>query len=118
MLVELSTDEAKRLQEIAWETVRERFEKKADDGTTYTGFPHYGTGYATADKPLGPWTKAEENPIATTNLDIGVSGPGHQQFGWRHETSTRRQSIRERQVWLIILLDRQREFLPTIVGRN
>lgn len=26
---------------------------------------------------LGPWTKAGENPIAATNLDIGVSGPGH-----------------------------------------
>ena len=43
----------------------------------HTGFPHYGIGYATADKPLGPWVKAEENPIAATNLDIGVSGPGH-----------------------------------------
>lgn len=43
----------------------------------HTGFPHYGIGYATADKPLGPWTKAEENPIAATTLDIGVSGPGH-----------------------------------------
>ena len=43
----------------------------------HTGFPHYGIGYATADKPLGPWMKAKENPIAATNLDIGVSGPGH-----------------------------------------
>ena len=43
----------------------------------HTGFPHYGIGYATADKPLGPWVKAEENPIAATNLEIGVSGPGH-----------------------------------------
>jgi len=43
----------------------------------HTGFPHYGVGYATADKPLGPWVKAEENPIAATDLDIGVSGPGH-----------------------------------------
>jgi len=43
----------------------------------HTGFPHYGIGYATADKPLGPWVKAAENPIAATNLDIGVSGPGH-----------------------------------------
>ena len=43
----------------------------------HTGFPHYGIGYATADTPLGPWVKAEENPIAATNVDIGVSGPGH-----------------------------------------
>lgn len=43
----------------------------------HTGFPHYGIGYATADHPLGPWVKAEENPIAATNLDVGVSGPGH-----------------------------------------
>jgi len=43
----------------------------------HTRFRHYGIGYATADKPLGPWVKAEENPIAATNLDIGVSGPGH-----------------------------------------
>jgi GH43 family beta-xylosidase len=43
----------------------------------HTGFPHYGIGYATADKPLGPWVKAKENPIAATNVDIGVSGPGH-----------------------------------------
>lgn len=33
--------------------------------------------YATADKPLGPWVKANENPVAATNLAIGVSGPGH-----------------------------------------
>jgi beta-xylosidase len=43
----------------------------------HTGFPHYGIGYATADKPLGPWVKSQENPIAATNPDVGVSGPGH-----------------------------------------
>jgi len=43
----------------------------------HTGFPHYGIGYATAEKPLGPWVKAAENPIAATNVDFGVSGPGH-----------------------------------------
>lgn len=46
----------------------------------HTGFPHYGIGYATAARPLGPWVKAEENPIAATDLDIGVSGPGHSCF--------------------------------------
>lgn len=43
----------------------------------HTGFPTYGIGYATADEPLGPWTKTEENPILSSHLEIGVSGPGH-----------------------------------------
>jgi GH43 family beta-xylosidase len=43
----------------------------------HTAFPHYGIGYATADQPLGPWVKAEENPIAATNQALGISGPGH-----------------------------------------
>ena len=43
----------------------------------HTGFPHYGVGYATANRPLGPWTKADENPILATHLEIGVSAPGH-----------------------------------------
>lgn len=37
--------------------------------------PNYSVGYATAPSPLGPWTKAAENPIlARTGA---VSGPGH-----------------------------------------
>jgi beta-xylosidase len=43
----------------------------------HTGFPHYGVGYATAEHPLGPWRKAEENPVLATNLALGVSAPGH-----------------------------------------
>ncbi len=43
----------------------------------HTEFPHYGVGYATADQPLGPWIKADENPILATNLELGVSAPGH-----------------------------------------
>jgi beta-xylosidase len=43
----------------------------------HTEFPSYGIGYATADQPLGPWTKADENPILATNLELGVSAPGH-----------------------------------------
>ncbi|MGB7158428.1 MAG: family 43 glycosylhydrolase [Tepidisphaeraceae bacterium] len=35
----------------------------------------YTVGYATAPSPLGPWTKAPENPILRHNPD--VSGPGH-----------------------------------------
>ena len=36
---------------------------------------HYTVGYATAPSPLGPWTKAAENPILRNNPE--VSGPGH-----------------------------------------
>lgn len=43
----------------------------------HTCYPTYGVGYATADSPLGPWTKAEENPILATTPEIGISGPGH-----------------------------------------
>jgi len=43
----------------------------------HTFLPDYGIGYATAEKPLGPWTKADENPILKTRLDLGVSAPGH-----------------------------------------
>jgi len=39
--------------------------------------PDYGIGYATADSPLGPWRKAEANPILAKDLAAGVSGPGH-----------------------------------------
>lgn len=37
--------------------------------------PNYAVGYATAEHPLGPWTKAEENPIlARTEF---IHGPGN-----------------------------------------
>jgi GH43 family beta-xylosidase len=42
----------------------------------------YCVAYATASNPLGPWTKAEENPILKANMDIGVSGPGHNSFAF------------------------------------
>ena len=42
----------------------------------------YCVGYATADNPLEPWKKAAENPILKANLDIGVSGPGHNSFAY------------------------------------
>ncbi|MDQ8198034.1 glycoside hydrolase family 43 protein [Pelagicoccus enzymogenes] len=55
-----------------------------EDGTYYMTYsanhtfrPGYGIGYATAAHPLGPWTKAEENPIAGTDLANGYSGAGH-----------------------------------------
>ena len=37
----------------------------------------YGIGYATANSPLGPWTKSTDNPILKTTPSLGVSGPGH-----------------------------------------
>ncbi|MBW3637108.1 MAG: glycoside hydrolase family 43 protein [Armatimonadetes bacterium] len=42
-----------------------------------TSFPTYGVGYATATSPLGTWTKAGENPILKSDIEMGVSGPGH-----------------------------------------
>ena len=36
----------------------------------------YSVGYATADKPLGPFIKAENNPILRSN-SLEISGPGH-----------------------------------------
>lgn len=42
-----------------------------------TGYEYYGVGVSTAPSPLGPWTKAEDNPLMTTDLDAGVSSPGH-----------------------------------------
>ena len=33
-------------------------------------------GYAFADKPLGPWTKATENPLLSNRPDRGVVGLG------------------------------------------
>ena len=62
-----------------------------EDGTTvylmaYSagGFfrPEYAVGYARATHPLGPWTKAQENPILAKRETPGgfVSGPGHGGF--------------------------------------
>ena len=39
--------------------------------------PFYAIGYSTASSPLGPWTKAKENPLMKLDKKIGVSGPGH-----------------------------------------
>ena len=43
----------------------------------FYGSSDYAIGYATALSPLGPWIKYEGNPILAKDLDIGVSGPGH-----------------------------------------
>lgn len=42
-----------------------------------TGYEFYGVGVSTAPSPLGPWTKADDNPLMTTDLSAGISSPGH-----------------------------------------
>lgn len=39
--------------------------------------PLYAIGVATAPHPLGPWTKAADNPLLASDLAVGRSGPGH-----------------------------------------
>ncbi|MCL2306327.1 MAG: family 43 glycosylhydrolase [Planctomycetaceae bacterium] len=46
---------------------------------------HYAVGYATSDKPLGPYEKAENNPVLEKNTPSGgeVRGTGHNNiFYW------------------------------------
>ena len=37
----------------------------------------YKIRYSVADSPLGPWKEGENSPIATSNVEKGVVGPGH-----------------------------------------
>ncbi len=39
--------------------------------------PLYAIGYATADNPMGPFTKYQRNPILRNNWDREFFGPGH-----------------------------------------
>ena len=43
------------------------------------GGEHYAVGYATATSPLGPYRKADDNPILQKNTKLGgiVTGTGH-----------------------------------------
>jgi len=57
------------------------------DGTYYLAYsgnyfesPTYSLGYATSDSPLGPFVKADNNPILTSVGLKDVSGPGHHSF--------------------------------------
>lgn len=43
----------------------------------YFGGEYYAIGYATSTSPMGPFEKSEKNPILSSNLDQGISGPGH-----------------------------------------
>ena len=50
----------------------------------FFGGKHYAVGYATSDSPLGPFIKAENNPVLEKNIDQGgvVSGTGHNSVTW------------------------------------
>ena len=45
----------------------------------YFGGKNYAVGYATSKSPLGPFTKSDDNPILSKNVDKGgiVTGTGH-----------------------------------------
>lgn len=43
----------------------------------HTFRPGYGIGYATADAPLGPWRKSDDNPLAASDATVGYAGAGH-----------------------------------------
>ena len=43
----------------------------------FFGGSDYAVGYATSDSPMGPFTKSTENPILASDLEKGISGPGH-----------------------------------------
>lgn len=50
----------------------------------FFGGQNYAVGYATADHPLGPFTKADNNPVLEKNIDQGgeVTGTGHNMVFW------------------------------------
>jgi beta-xylosidase len=50
----------------------------------YFGGKHYAVGYATSVNPLGPFIKAENNPVLEKNIEKGgvVSGTGHNSITW------------------------------------
>lgn len=50
----------------------------------YFGGQNYAVGYATASSPLGPFTKASNNPVLEKNTAKGgiVTGTGHNSITW------------------------------------
>ena len=50
----------------------------------YFGGKNYAVGYATSKSPLGPFTKAANNPVLQKNTEKGgvVSGTGHNSITW------------------------------------
>lgn len=56
----------------------------------FFGGEHYAVGYATSGHPLGPFDKAENNPVLEKNTDEGgvVSGTGHNSITWSRDGET------------------------------
>lgn len=50
----------------------------------FYGGPNYAVGYATSEHPLGPFTKAANNPVLEKNVEQGgiVTGTGHNSITW------------------------------------
>ncbi len=72
-------------QHAAW-TVTEGPTVLKHQGTYYLFYsandfrnPNYAVGFATADHPLGPWTKYADNPILSAAM-TGENGSGHGDF--------------------------------------
>ncbi len=55
----------------------------------YFGGQNYAVGYATADHPLGPFTKADNNPVLEKNIEKGgeVTGTGHNMVFWSSDST-------------------------------
>jgi len=56
----------------------------------YYGGKNYAVGYATSNHPLGPFVKAENNPVLQKNTDQGgvVTGTGHNSVTWSKNGKT------------------------------
>lgn len=55
----------------------------------FFGGKNYAVGYATSKHPLGPFMKAENNPVLQKNTDDGgiVTGTGHNSIVWSKDKS-------------------------------
>ncbi len=53
----------------------------------YFGGANYAVGYAVSEHPLGPFRKAEENPVLEKNVEKGgiVTGTGHNSVTWSRD---------------------------------
>lgn len=53
----------------------------------YFGGKNYAVGYATSKNPLGPFTKASNNPVLQKNTEKGgvVTGTGHNSVAYSHD---------------------------------
>lgn len=56
----------------------------------FYGGQHYAVGYATSANPLGPFKKADNNPVLQKNTDKGgiVTGTGHNSVTWSKNKKT------------------------------